>query len=286
MINVISNRFPNLSQDDYTKCMNFISTKCSEYYFCSYLSLTNGDVDDAISFFKFDEKLRSLLLRYILRFENQIKTDFACEIETTTGCNSFWSNGNYYLNSAKAPKSNGKPSDFTFLRRKITKWIHNAGLSLSGGYSNFVAVHACSFGSFIDLIKFIDIQYKTQFIANYTSFLPITNNNFSLSFSTLTTYLTCVKKLRDKCAHGAYIITSSFDAFLAPHNRLIQQPLIPDPNKNYSMLEATLNFLFQYSNCKTEFKRRLKRLLVNNNALLSKYNGRHSFSNNPLQNLF
>lgn len=69
-------------------------------------------------------------------------------------------------------------------------------------------------------------------------------------------------------------------------NRLIQQPLISDPNKHCSMLEATLNFLFQYSNCKTEFKRRLKGLLVNNNVLLSKYNGWHSFSNNPLQHLF
>ena len=285
-MNIIRNNYPNISEDDYNKCLSFINTKCSEYYFLAYLDLTNGNVDDSISFFKFDEKLRALLLRYILRFENQIKTDFACCVEDSTGSNSFWSNGNYYLNSAKVPKRNGKPSDFTYLRRKITNWIHNAGLNVGNGYSNFVAVHACSFGSFIDLIKFINIPYKTNFILNYVSFLPAIANNFSLSFSTLLTYLSCVKKLRDKCAHGSYVVTSSFDAFLLPHVRLIQSPLTPDPSKNFSMLEVTICFLLHYSNCKAELKRRLKKLIENNIALLSKYNGRHSFSSNPLQNLF
>ena len=286
MINVVKNQFPDLSKEEYSKCMSFIRDKCSEYYFCAYLALTNGNVDDAISFFKFDEKLRSFLLRYTLRFENQIKTDFACEIETQTSCSSFWSNKDYYLKSAKTPKADGKPSDFTFLRRKITNWIHNAGLNLSGGYSNFVAVHACSFGSFIDLVKYIDIKYKNPFVIKSTSFLDIDHSNFTKCFPLFLTYLTCVKKLRDRCAHGSYVVTSSFDRYLSPHVKLLSNDFSPNKEKDYSMLEITINFLLNYSNCRAEFKRGLKRLLENNIDLLEKYNGKHSFSSNPIKNLF
>lgn len=120
MTNIIQTLFLNITGNEYAKCMNFINTKCSEYYFSSYLKLTNGNVDDAIEYFKLDEKLRALLLRYILRFENQLKTDFAFEVETLTGSDSFWSNQQFYLRSATLTKSDGRKSDFLFLKSKIT----------------------------------------------------------------------------------------------------------------------------------------------------------------------
>lgn len=283
MINVIQTLFPGLSSNDYTKVMAFIDKKCSEYYFTAYLKLTNGNVDDAIDFFKLDEKLRALLLRYILRFENQIKTDFATEIESASGCDSFWNNSAYYLTSARTPKRGGMQSDFAFVTSKINNWIRSSNLSNYTGCSNYVAVHACSFGSFVDLIKFIDIPLKNGFVSKYVSILPTSAKNLSF----LTSYLSCIKKIRDKCAHGSYTITSSMDrALYSNWYRLLDPANSPDSSKNFTSLELVIYYLLQYSNCKAEFKRRLKSLLTNNSALLTRYNGRHSLSVNPIANLF
>lgn len=282
MINVIETFYPNMSDEDMKKCKNFISKKCSEFYFLSYLKLTNGNVDDAILFFKFDERLRALLLQYVLRFENQIKTDFALEVEQKTGSESFWTNSSYYLRSASAQKPNGFSSDFTYTKNKIGNWIKMSRLSTYPGCSNFVALHACSFGSFIDLVKFIDLPYKTNFITRYTSFLP----PLASDFHTFASYMSCIKTLRDRCAHGAYIITTSMNRCLSVHSKLLDINHNPDMSKNYTMLELTINYLLQYSNCRIELKKKLKGLIKPRSNLLLKYCGKHAFSSDPIAKLF
>ena len=283
MLNVIQNLFPSLSTTDYNKVMSFIDKKCSEYFFSAYLKLTNENVDDAIEFFKFDEKLRALLLRYILRFENQIKTDFALEIEKNSGSDSFWNNPSFYLKSARSPKPSGLPSDFNYVTGKIRNWIRTSNLSNYSGCSNYLALHACSFGSFVDLVKFIDIPLKNNFVNKYVSILP--SSAQTLSF--LTSYLSCIKKVRDKCAHGSYTITLSMERALnSSWSRLLLPVNSPDSNRTFTSFELAIYYLLQYSNCRAEFKKRLKNLLVNNASLLTKYNGRHSLSATPITNLF
>lgn len=282
MINIINSFYPSMSLEEQNECMSFINKKCSEFYFLAYLKMTGGNVKDAIDFFKFDERLRALLLQYILRFENQIKTDFATEVETLTGSDSFWSNPSFFLNSAKAAKPDGRPSDFIYTRNKIRNWINMSRLSTYNGCSNFVALHACSFGSFIDLVKYIDLRFKQSFILRYTSFLPLSVRNFQ----TFSSYMSCVKTVRDRCAHGAYIVTKSMDRCLSPHSRLLDFNHSPDNNKDYSMLELTINYLLQYSNCKQEFRRKLKLFIERRSELLYKYSEKHAFSSQPITNLF
>lgn len=54
---------------------NFVNKHCSHYYFLNFIKMTSGNVEDAIELYYFDEELRIALIKYILRFEIQLKRD-------------------------------------------------------------------------------------------------------------------------------------------------------------------------------------------------------------------
>ena len=95
---------------DYRMAVNFIEGKCSQYYFLDYLRTTNGDVEDAIKFYVLDDRLRSLLSQYLIRFEIQLKTDFAETVQESTRCASFWKKRKFYIPEARTTSSKGKIS--------------------------------------------------------------------------------------------------------------------------------------------------------------------------------
>lgn len=62
----------------------FVNKNCSYYFFLNFMRMTNGNVKDAIQLYRFDKSLRILTLKYILRFEVQIKKDFIHYVEIAT----------------------------------------------------------------------------------------------------------------------------------------------------------------------------------------------------------
>lgn len=90
----------------------FVSKNCSYYYFLNFIRITRGNVKDAIKLYYFDEDLRKILLKYILRLEVQMKKDLIASVETINGGNVFWNDPRYY--KALLPVSIRKEEYLTF----------------------------------------------------------------------------------------------------------------------------------------------------------------------------
>ena len=88
---LLKHEYPNMTFSDYEKAIIFIEGKCSQYYFLDYLRCSNGNVDDAIEFYILDDRLRTLFVQYLIRFEIQVKADFINYVQTSTHSSSFWS---------------------------------------------------------------------------------------------------------------------------------------------------------------------------------------------------
>lgn len=106
-----------MKPSDYRKAVTFIEGKCSQYYFLDYLRTTNGNVDDAIEFYLLDDRLRSLLAQYLIRFEIQLKTDFVDGVQASTKCSSFWNKRKFYLPDARHPRARGRASKFYLMSK-------------------------------------------------------------------------------------------------------------------------------------------------------------------------
>ena len=76
------------------------------------------------------------------------------------------------------------------------------------------------------------------------------------------------------------------DRYLSVHSKLLDINHHPDMSKNYTMLELTINYLLQYSNCKIELKKKLKGLIEPRSNLLLRYCDKHAFSSDPIAKLF
>ena len=275
----ISFYYPGLSDEAIEKCTAFINDKCSEYFFCEYLDSTNTNVDDAISLFLFDEKLKTILLRYCIRLESQLKKDFVEMAISSSGDDEFWKKAEFYLPSARLQKSDGKKSDFKKVRSSIYDWIRKSNLPVRPGSSTFRAVSSCSMGTFIDLVKHIDTPWKQDFMDKYLNGLP------TQDFKTLNTYLVCVKKIRNRCAHGSYIVTKSFLELLNEHEFLIDERHKPI-DSNFNMLELLVNFIFKNTSTKKEMKNKINYQLNKFSEILNKYSTHLSLSNDSKNKMF
>lgn len=268
---LIKKSFLELSDESLIALHNKISNKCSEYYFLDFLKTTNGNIDDAYLLFLFDERLRCLLMKYVLRFEIQIKNDFVNVLLKNTNDNYFWSKKENYI--FKDDK------EFNNFINKIEEAFKNLRVSSSTANS-YEAAYVMSFGTFVSFYKNIKPSLKHEFIDAYTDFLPVH------SFDVLHKYLLCLRSLRNRCAHGTHIVSQSFVNQLGQYNALTNEKNAIGKMNSYSVFELTLYYMKKKLNCRNEFSKELKKLLMLNEQVYSKYGGKQSINPTIIIKLF
>lgn len=145
----------------------FVRKNCSYYYFLNFIRITKGNVKDAIKLYYFDEELRSIILKYILRLEVQMKKDFVECVEKSTNDDCFWNNSKYYIPSFVSSNKK-KKSKFRILVDSIDKTKYNMNYSLYGP-ENDRALYSSTFGNFIKIFQNIKYKYKIDFEKKYLS---------------------------------------------------------------------------------------------------------------------
>ena len=78
---LLKKEYPNPKKTEYEKAVSFIEGKCSQYYFLDYMRATSGNVEDAIEVYLLDDRLRTLLTQYLIRFKIQLETVFFREFD-------------------------------------------------------------------------------------------------------------------------------------------------------------------------------------------------------------
>lgn len=268
---ILKTAFPNIPEEKLAALKSKIDDKCSEYYFLDFLKATKGNVTDAYHLFIFDERLRCLLLKYVLRFEIQIKNSFVECVMKETGDICFWKNPDFYIYKSE--------EEFNKLYSKINEAFKNLGAS-STSANSYAATYVMSFGTFVSVFKNINPAFKRSFINKYTSYLP------QQDFEVLHKYLLCMRALRNRCAHGTHIVSNTFVNQLYQYSALKNKDNIKPGMETMSVFELTLYFLIQNLNCHTEFEKDLKKLLYSNKNLYSKYGGRQSINPSIIQKIF
>lgn len=270
-MNVLKRLFPSLEEKDIIKIHSKIGDKCNDFYFVEFLKATRGNIDDAYRLFKFDEELRSLLLKYILRFEIQIKSDFmACLIKATND-ELFWKNEDNYIF--------GSPDEFGHLQQKIHEAFANLNVP-SSHKDSYAVAYVISFGTFVSLFKHIKPELKKDFVKKYSKKL-YKKNDFQLLYK----YLLCIRALRNRCAHGTHIVSNSFVNQLNQYSSIKKEENTGPGFEFYSVLELMLKYLIDMIYCTTEFKDKLLDLLQKRKMVYSKYGGRQSINPTVVEKL-
>ena len=261
---ILKKHFPSLTEEDIKRIHSKIGDKCNDFYFVEFLKATRGNIDDAYGLFKFDEELRSLLLKYILRFEIQIKSDFMSCLIKATDDERFWENEDNYIF--------GSHDEFEHLKQKIHEAFANLNVP-SSHKDSYAVAYVISFGTFVSLFKYIKPELKKGFIKKYSKKL-FKKKDFQL----LNKYLLCIRALRNRCAHGTHIVSNSFVNQLAQYSFIKKEENVGPGYEYYTVLELTLKYLIDMIYCTTEFKTVLIALLTKRRALYTKYGGRQSIN--------
>ena len=268
---ILKKRFPLLTEEDIKKIHSKIGDKCNDFYFVDFLKATRGNIDDAYRLFKFDEELRSLLLKYILRFEIQIKSDFMTCLIKTTGDERFWENNENYIF--------GSHDEFNRLQQKIHEAFANLNVP-SSHKDSYAVAYVISFGTFVSLFKYIKPELKKDFVKKYSKKLHKKND-----FQLLNKYLLCIRALRNRCAHGTHIVSISFVNQLSQYSFIKKEENVGPGYEYYSVFELTLKYLIDMIYCTTEFKDKLIELLQKRRTVYSKYGGRQSVNPTVVEKL-
>ena len=261
-ISVLKKLFPSLDQNDINEIHSKIGDKCNDFYFAEFLKATKGNIGDAYRLFKFDEELRSLLLKYLLRFEIQIKSDFMGCLMKSTNDECFWEKEDNYIFR--------NHEEYEHLMQKIRDAFANLNVPASHKDAYAVA-YVISFGTFVSLFKYIKPDLKKDFVKKYTKKL-FKKNDYQL----LNKYLLCIRALRNRCAHGTHIVSNSFVNQLGQYSFLKREENVGPGFEHYSVFELTLKYLIDMIYCTTEFKDKLLSLLDKRKGLYSKYGGKQS----------
>lgn len=275
----IAREFPHLSDSESIEINRFIVHKCSPFYFSEFLRTTSCNVSDAEELFKFDERLRSVLIQYLLRFEIQIKNDFVQAVEKTTESTSFWNDPSFYLPNFLVPRFAGGKSDFDYVKSKVEESLSNLNMS-SLEASDYAAFYAISFGTFIRVFKEISPVYKRDFIASYTRYLPVHD------FQTMHSYLLCVRAIRNRCAHGNHLVSINLVNQLNQYSLIKQANRVANPTISCSEFELTLLFVFHNLFCFRELIRDLRKVLLRYEEIYTKYAGKQSINSTICAKLF
>lgn len=263
-ISILKKLFSSLTEEDIKKIHSKIGDKCNDFYFAEFLKATKGHIDDAYRLFKFDEELRSLLLKYVLRFEIQIKSDFMTCLIKATGDERFWENEDNYIF--------GNHDEFDHMKQKIHEAFANLNVP-SSHKDSYAVAYVISFGTFVSLFKYIKPELKKDFVKKYSKKLYKKND-----FQLLNKYLLCIRALRNRCAHGTHIVSNSFVNQLAQYSFIKKEENVGPGYEHYSVLELTLKYLIDMIYCTTEFKDVLIKLLSKHKALYSRYGARQSIN--------
>ncbi len=276
---LIRKEYPSVTAAELRKINSYISNKCSEYYFLGFLRCSNGNVNDALGFFFLDERLRALLTQYLMRFEIQIKSDFAKMVEKATRSKQFWKVSKYYTPTARLRRP-GKRSFFYITKNNVQNSIDKMS-PLTIGPLNYVAMYSISFGCFETVYRYIDTAYEQDFIDKYTSHLPVH------TYDMLLHYFECIRVLRNRCAHGNHIITKKFadQLFKYGGRYIINNAYSPMTGVYLSYFETVLFFLIKQLSCGNEFRKELKKLIKDFSTLLATYPSRHSLSANTVSKI-
>lgn len=276
---IIKEKYPYLSKEEYIRIDNFIKDKCSAYYFLTFLKDANSNVEDAIEFFLFDEKIRSLLIRYVLRFEIQIKNDFSSMVEKTTNSRYFWQKEKYCLDEVSIKKRNHKYSLFENMVYEVKESCKELAYQ-NVNITNNIAFYSITLGTFINIMNYIKPIYKEDFIKKYTKFLP--TQDYYIFYH----YMCCIRTLRNRLAHGNHIITYKLEKQFQNYEEIKELNYIDNTNDDHNYFELILGFLYQNLSSKDEFKHELTSLINKNISLIKRNEDYIPIKSNILEKIF
>lgn len=263
-LSIIKKTFPELEEKQIKRIQEKIGDKCNAYYFLEFLKTTDCNIDDAYRLYKFDEELRSTLLKYVLRFEIQIKSEFFSSLNKVTNDDNFWQKKENYI--FKDDES------YNQLIKKTIESFQNLNLTY-GKDSSYAVAYVISFGTFVTMFKKMNPKLKKEFVHKYTRRLK-KKDDFSLLYK----YLLCIRALRNRCAHGTHIVSIAFVNQLNQFSAITKDAYTDNKFEHYTVLELTLKYLMEMIYCKEEFKTKVIRLLEKYEETYSKYGARQSIT--------
>lgn len=187
-----------LSIKDRNRLDKLIDGKHSEYYFKNFLDITSGNLDDAIKLYEFDNRFRTVLFKYLLKFELVLKHDFVTLAESSGASTTFWNNSSYFLTAATVVSRGNTYSKFDELVRNINNDIAYKVFS-NVPTQNVNIFYSISYGRFLRYYELLDYRYKNDFIKKHF--------NSQLNYNELKNYLSSIKLIRNRCAHSNHIIS-------------------------------------------------------------------------------
>ena len=209
----------------------------------NFLRITAGDVRKAIQLYFFDEQIRSVLLKYILRLEIQMKKDFVDSVYSTTSDSCFWNNPGYFTKRFTTPKQNNTDSLFDVVVKEIANRMKGMHYSSSSD-KNQQAFYAMSFGSFIRFYSGMHLKYHFDFSEKY-----FIKGNPDL-VEGLKRYLNNIRIIRNRCCHSNHLVSVKLKNDLNFHTSLLSG-YIGDSNSEF---EKTIYFIYSRLENKDLFK--------------------------------
>ena len=151
--------------------------------------------DELVSFYYFDEELRTLFLKYILHVERHMKSMFSYHF-----CEKYGEHQNHYLD-ANCYNYNNKN------KHQVQKLVHSLQKAISVpsqyAYINhsanthhnvplWVATNALTFGQISKMYQYATTDLRTKISKNFTN----------ISEKQLHQFITIIARCRNVCAHG------------------------------------------------------------------------------------
>lgn len=269
-IDIITNEV-TLSNDQIDKVNNFVKNNCSYYFFLNFIKITNGNVDDAIMLYHFDEELRNIILKYILRLEVQMKKDYVDSVEKIYGSSSFWNDPNVYNPAFTSINPPDTLSKFDITIKAVDSLMKNMNFS-GAGPDNNRALYCSTMGSFIKMIDNILQRYKNDFNDKYIGYIRNSSKE-------LHKYLNCLKKLRNRCCHSNHIVSIKFRNELSGTSLYRLSPL------HLTNFEMVLFFIYRNLDNRKSFKSDILEILNKYKQYWDPYIGKHILNKDTTTNI-
>ena len=251
----------------------FIESNCSYYYMINFLRITDGDVSKAISLYFFDEKIRSIILKYILRLEVQMKKDFIDCVYTATEDACFWSNPEYFNSKFTSAQRKNPESLFDVVVKDVKSRMKSMHYSSSGD-KNHQAFYAMPFGMFIKFYSGMHLRYHYDFSMKYS-------DDEQNMMEPLKNYFNSIRVIRNRCCHSNHMISVKLKN--DPHFRLhVLKGFVGDP---YNEFEKTLYFIYSRLDNKDSFMGELVGILEEYEDCWKPYCKRHILPKSILSDL-
>lgn len=242
-ITVMSKKKIQLTKEDEKILDDFIMKNCSYYYMINFLRITAGNVKEAIQLYFFDEKIRSVILKYILRLEVQMKKNFVDCVFAATSDSCFWNNPKYFNKQFTTPKKSNPESLFDVVVREITTRMKSMHYSSSSD-RNHQAFYAMSFGAFIKFYSGMHLKYHFDFSEKY-----FIEGNPNL-VEGLKRYFSNIRIIRNRCCHSNHLVSVKLKNDLTFHTSKLNG-YVGELNSEF---EKTLYFIYSRLDNKVSFK--------------------------------